>query len=114
MARLQPHNRLGFMVLAMIGLMVVLSVRNALQFQRLFEGSERAMLRAMHECRNGNEYGMVRMLQFAISSAPDSATDASLRELNLRFRSGDCARMQVLSSDIGFVEGSESEPIPVP
>ena len=114
MARLQPHNRLGFMVLAVIGLMVVLTVRDGIRFQRMLENSERAMLRAMQECRHGNEYGMVRMLQFAISAAPDSASDASLRELNLRFRSGDCARTQVLTSDIGFVEASDAEPIPVP
>lgn len=114
MTRLRTQNRLGVMVLATIGLMVVLSARYAVRFQRLHDDSERAMLRAMQECDNGNEYGMVLMLQLAISSAPDSAADASLRELNHRFRRGDCARMHVLSSDIGFVEASDSEPIPVP
>lgn len=114
MARLQPHSRMRFMILATIGLMVVLSVRDGIRFQRMLEDSERAMRRAMQECRSGNEYGMVRMLQFAISAAPDSGSDASLRELNHRFRKGDCARTQVLTSDIGFVEAADAEPIPAP
>ncbi len=114
MARSHPHNRLGFMVLTVIVLMVVLSVRDGIRFQGMLEVSERAMLRAMQECRNSNEYGMVRMLQIALAAAPDSATDASLRELNRRFRRGDCARTEVIAYDTGFIDSDDAKPIPAP
>lgn len=102
MARTRRHWSSAF-AFVLVALMLVLSARRAVRLENQRQAFERNVIAALNACHAGNMERVARATSNAIALAPDSPSEAFVRDFLGRMRKGDCQLNAFVDPADGFV-----------